>query len=102
MVRAIKLSGGAQENEMLPSKTRDQSLEPPHAVSFIRTEICQWRGFARESGDSLHISEGLPFLIAKLERGASALHAIPGKIQNRPDFHHSFPSSIHPAQPTDR
>lgn len=36
----------------------------------------------------------ISFPTAKLERGASALHAIPGRIQNRPNFHRSFSSSI--------
>lgn len=74
-------------------------------VPFVAhmTWMSQWSGFKPE--DTLRSPAAVDepknctyfSLTAKLERGASALHAIPGKIQNRPVFHRSFPPSIHPS-----
>lgn len=46
---------------------------------------------------SLALSLTLSFSPLGFERVASALHAIPGRIKNRPAFHHSLPSFLPPS-----
>lgn len=88
MVMVIKLSPSAQKMNRLKEQIKARVL----LTSSLYLLICQWFGVNAKTGDGRrgHVAaaaskdfayfQRLPFLAAKLERSASALHAIPGKI----------------------